>query len=127
MLLVFSSISEENFWRNYFYRVSLICQANELSFMSREGESQAATETSDNLIGKSKDRFGLYLVKCQHQHFASYAVVNIVNDYIIVEKIFCMRQVHRKTKLYTYVFSSFIKSIRPYSNILWLGLANYGV
>lgn len=47
-------ISEENFWRNYFYRVSLICQANELSFMSREGDSQSATETytSDQLIGK---------------------------------------------------------------------------
>lgn len=26
---VFSSITEENFWRNYFYRLSLICQANE--------------------------------------------------------------------------------------------------
>lgn len=24
-----SSITEENFWRNYFYRLSLICQANE--------------------------------------------------------------------------------------------------
>lgn len=26
---VHSSITEENFWRNYFYRLSLICQANE--------------------------------------------------------------------------------------------------
>ncbi|XP_056645292.1 synapse-associated protein of 47 kDa isoform X1 [Diorhabda carinulata] len=50
--LVPKVISEENFWRNYFYRVSLICQANELSFMSREGDSQSATETyaSDQLI-----------------------------------------------------------------------------
>ncbi|XP_019880360.1 synapse-associated protein of 47 kDa isoform X3 [Aethina tumida] len=43
--LVPKVITEENFWRNYFYRVSLICQANELSFMSREGDSHSATET----------------------------------------------------------------------------------
>ncbi|KAJ8979901.1 hypothetical protein NQ317_017524 [Molorchus minor] len=51
--LVPKVISEENFWRNYFYRVSLICQANELSFMSREGgDSQSATETytADQLV-----------------------------------------------------------------------------
>lgn len=50
------SISEENFWRNYFYRVSLICQANELSFMSREGDSQSATETvtSEQQIGERR-------------------------------------------------------------------------
>ncbi|CAG9855418.1 unnamed protein product [Phyllotreta striolata] len=54
--LVPKVITEENFWRNYFYRVSLICQANELSFMSREGDSQSATETytSDQLIDSSK-------------------------------------------------------------------------
>lgn len=48
-------ISEENFWRNYLYRVSLICLANELGVMSRDGESQSATETvtSDQAIGKN--------------------------------------------------------------------------
>ncbi|KAK4871755.1 hypothetical protein RN001_015879 [Aquatica leii] len=40
--LVPKVISEENFWKNYFYRVSLICQANELSFL---GNSQSGTET----------------------------------------------------------------------------------
>lgn len=35
--LVPKVISEENFWRNYFYRVSLICQANEVSSMAQEG------------------------------------------------------------------------------------------
>jgi len=29
-------ISEETFWRNYFYRVSLIRQANELSSIAQE-------------------------------------------------------------------------------------------
>ncbi|XP_063928393.1 synapse-associated protein of 47 kDa isoform X3 [Zophobas morio] len=50
--LVPKVISEENFWRNYFYRVSLICQANELSFMSRDGDSQSAIKpvTSDQPI-----------------------------------------------------------------------------
>lgn len=32
-------ISEENFWRNYFYRVSLICQASELNLMAQEGNN----------------------------------------------------------------------------------------
>jgi hypothetical protein len=35
--LVPKVISEEIFWRNYFYRVSLIRQANELSSMAQEG------------------------------------------------------------------------------------------
>ncbi|CAH1153692.1 unnamed protein product [Phaedon cochleariae] len=54
--LVPKVISEENFWRNYFYRVSLICQANELSFMSREGDNQTATESSDQLIVDSSEK-----------------------------------------------------------------------
>ncbi|RZC40018.1 synapse-associated protein of 47 kDa [Asbolus verrucosus] len=55
--LVPKVINEENFWRNYFYRVSLICQANELSFMSRDGDSQSATETvtSDQPLASSDD------------------------------------------------------------------------
>lgn len=28
-LVIYSSITEEQFWRNYFYRMSLIVQANE--------------------------------------------------------------------------------------------------
>lgn len=35
--LVPKVITEETFWRNYFYRVSLIRQANELSSMAQEG------------------------------------------------------------------------------------------
>ncbi|KAL3290265.1 hypothetical protein HHI36_023615 [Cryptolaemus montrouzieri] len=46
--LVPKVITEENFWRNYFYRVSLICQANEMSLMSQEGDSKFATETSSS-------------------------------------------------------------------------------
>ncbi|KAL1493151.1 hypothetical protein ABEB36_011263 [Hypothenemus hampei] len=34
--LVPKIITEEEFWKNYFYRVSLICQANELSSMSKD-------------------------------------------------------------------------------------------
>lgn len=53
MFDILCRISEENFWRNYFYRISLICQANELSFMSHEGDSQSGTETvtADQTIG----------------------------------------------------------------------------
>lgn len=46
------SISEEEFWKNYFYRVSLICQANELSFMSRDSDNQADSVTSAQHIGE---------------------------------------------------------------------------
>uniref|UniRef100_A0A1B6G4E8 BSD domain-containing protein n=1 Tax=Cuerna arida TaxID=1464854 RepID=A0A1B6G4E8_9HEMI len=45
--LVPKVISEENFWRNYFYRVSLICQASELNSMAQEGntlDSRTSTE-----------------------------------------------------------------------------------
>lgn len=54
--LVPKLITEENFWRNYFYRVSLICQANELSLLSQEGDpSSADNMTSDlPLEGDSK-------------------------------------------------------------------------
>lgn len=39
--LVPKVINEETFWRNYFYRVSLIRQANELSSMAEEGGREA--------------------------------------------------------------------------------------
>lgn len=41
--LVPKLISEETFWRNYFYRISLITQANELSSLERENVSQPTT------------------------------------------------------------------------------------
>lgn len=37
--LVPKIITEENFWRNYFYRVSLICQASDLGTLGA-GESE---------------------------------------------------------------------------------------
>ncbi|XP_022914917.1 synapse-associated protein of 47 kDa isoform X2 [Onthophagus taurus] len=47
--LVPKNISEENFWRNYFYRVTLLCQANDASHMSRDVDSQL---TSDQPLDK---------------------------------------------------------------------------
>lgn len=44
--LVPKVITEENFWRNYFYRVSLICQASELNSMAQEGGGTLETRTS---------------------------------------------------------------------------------
>ncbi|RZF34920.1 hypothetical protein LSTR_LSTR011414 [Laodelphax striatellus] len=46
--LVPKVINEENFWRNYFYRVSLICQASELNSMAQEGGSLDRTSTLDS-------------------------------------------------------------------------------
>ncbi|XP_014252138.1 synapse-associated protein of 47 kDa isoform X2 [Cimex lectularius] len=43
--LVPKVISEENFWRNYLYRVSLICQANEVSSMAQEKSEASAERT----------------------------------------------------------------------------------
>ncbi|CAH2095560.1 unnamed protein product [Euphydryas editha] len=56
--LVPKVITEENFWRNYFYRVSLICQANEADAaggrQSSAEDSQDDKSASDDLIAKEK-------------------------------------------------------------------------
>lgn len=41
--LVPKIITEENFWRNYFYRVSLICQASDLGTLGQESESEGTS------------------------------------------------------------------------------------
>ncbi|XP_022127633.1 synapse-associated protein of 47 kDa isoform X3 [Pieris rapae] len=53
--LVPKVITEENFWRNYFYRVSLICQANEADAVARQSsadDSQDSKSASEDLIEK---------------------------------------------------------------------------
>lgn len=45
-------IKEEHFWRNYFYRISLICQANTLSFLSEEEDD--LLNNSNQLLNSSK-------------------------------------------------------------------------
>ncbi|XP_045517169.1 synapse-associated protein of 47 kDa isoform X4 [Pieris brassicae] len=53
--LVPKVITEENFWRNYFYRVSLICQANEADAVARQSsadDSQDSKSASEDLIAK---------------------------------------------------------------------------
>ncbi|CAG9793184.1 unnamed protein product [Diatraea saccharalis] len=57
--LVPKVITEENFWRNYFYRLSLICQANEAdaAAASRQpsaDDSQDDKSASDSLITNEK-------------------------------------------------------------------------
>ncbi|KAH9642600.1 hypothetical protein HF086_011193 [Spodoptera exigua] len=52
-------ITEENFWRNYFYRMSLICQANEADAAagrqsSAEDSQDDDKSASDNLIVNEK-------------------------------------------------------------------------
>ncbi|BES93360.1 synapse-associated protein [Nesidiocoris tenuis] len=44
--LVPKVISEENFWRNYLYRVNLICQANEVSSMVQESGGGSVDRTN---------------------------------------------------------------------------------
>lgn len=41
--LVPKIITEENFWRNYFYRVSLICQAGDLGTLGMQGDDNDGT------------------------------------------------------------------------------------
>lgn len=38
--LVPKIITEENFWRNYFYRVSLICQAGDLGTLGQSEDNE---------------------------------------------------------------------------------------
>lgn len=45
------SITEEQFWRNYFYRVSLICQAAELGTLGNDGSLVAQGSSEDALEG----------------------------------------------------------------------------
>ncbi|XP_068619486.1 synapse-associated protein of 47 kDa isoform X2 [Battus philenor] len=56
--LVPKVITEENFWRNYFYRLSLICQANEADAAGGRqpsaDDSQDETSASERLIAKEK-------------------------------------------------------------------------
>ncbi|KAJ0172028.1 hypothetical protein K1T71_012001 [Dendrolimus kikuchii] len=57
--LVPKVITEENFWRNYFYRLSLICQANEADAAAARQTSTDSQEydeksSSENFIDKEK-------------------------------------------------------------------------
>ncbi|CAG9568413.1 unnamed protein product [Danaus chrysippus] len=54
--LVPKVITEENFWRNYFYRVSLICQANEADAgrQASADDSQDDKSASESLISREK-------------------------------------------------------------------------
>ncbi|XP_054738000.1 synapse-associated protein of 47 kDa isoform X4 [Anastrepha obliqua] len=55
--LVPKIITEENFWRNYFYRVSLIIQAAELGTLGADGVGQASSgEDAKNALGGSKSQ-----------------------------------------------------------------------
>jgi hypothetical protein len=63
-------INEETFWRNYFYRVSLIRQANELSSMAQEGGRESdptsrANSTDVEPAGK-RARARIYVVVSVH-------------------------------------------------------------
>lgn len=51
-----SSITEENFWRNYFYRLSLICQANEADAAASR---QPSADDSQGMPSKSSSPFSL--------------------------------------------------------------------
>lgn len=54
---VLHRISEENFWRNYFYRVSVLRQSHELNTMANQAENnlnQTSAGTVDQAEGNSK-------------------------------------------------------------------------
>jgi hypothetical protein len=46
--IIFHSITEENFWRNYFYRVALICQAGDLGTLGDDNEFGKRGISEDN-------------------------------------------------------------------------------
>ena len=53
------SISEENFWRNYFYRVSLLRQSHELNAMASQAESNPTQNlTSTGSIDQTQGKVG---------------------------------------------------------------------
>nr|XP_036673380.1 synapse-associated protein of 47 kDa isoform X7 [Drosophila suzukii] len=52
--LVPKIITEENFWRNYFYRVSLIIQAAELGTLGADGVGQASSGEDANIVANKE-------------------------------------------------------------------------
>ncbi|XP_063542552.1 synapse-associated protein of 47 kDa isoform X4 [Cydia strobilella] len=52
--LVPKVITEENFWRNYFYRLSLVCQANEADAVAA-GSRQASADDSQDYKSSSNE------------------------------------------------------------------------
>lgn len=60
-VLVMSRIPEEKFWRNYFYRVSLICQANELNSMVQENEAATSSAASSKTAEQYKGIFVFHI------------------------------------------------------------------
>lgn len=55
--LVFDSVKEDVFWRNYFYRVSLIKQSAQLTALAaqqqqQDGEDQEAGITPEDIVLK---------------------------------------------------------------------------
>ncbi|BFF89725.1 synapse-associated protein of 47 kDa [Drosophila madeirensis] len=55
--LVPKIITEENFWRNYFYRVSLIIQAAELGTLGADGVGQASSgEDAKEVVPKTENQ-----------------------------------------------------------------------
>ncbi|KAK9688306.1 BSD domain [Popillia japonica] len=53
-MLVPKLISEENFWRNYFYRVSLVCEVNGGSCMVSDNVNSSLDHDPD--INSSRDK-----------------------------------------------------------------------
>lgn len=55
--LVPKIITEENFWRNYFYRVSLICQASDLGTLgAQESDENDGKSSSFHFRSRSQGR-----------------------------------------------------------------------
>lgn len=57
---VFDSVKEEAFWRNYFYRVSLIKQSAQLTALAaqqqqQDGEDQGASVSPEDIVLKGDD------------------------------------------------------------------------
>lgn len=54
-MCVFDSVKEEVFWRNYFYRVSLIKQSAQLTALAaqqqqKDGEDRAASVSPEDVV-----------------------------------------------------------------------------
>ncbi len=51
-------VKEEEFWRNYFYRVGLIRQSFELKDLERDGKGEKAKESKTTAGRKPKTKSG---------------------------------------------------------------------
>ena len=68
MYVCFCSVKEEMFWRNYFYRVSLVKQSAQLTALAAQQQASEPRDTEDKEVAHPEDvsltgNFQLWIIR----------------------------------------------------------------